>query len=683
MKGIPITVFAVFLIYISGKAQTNTNYSRLQRITNELAKEYTLNHKNLLVKAKQNNWDLIIKSSGKRSAYLVGINQFNHPVYYTTFNNTIAAATVGTDKLWPNGSSGLNLSGASDSLKNKLAIWDGGAVLGTHLELKGRINQMDNAYLNMGEGSAHATHVTGTMMATGINPLVKGMSFGLKGIQAYDFFNDNTEMSKAASGLLLSNHSYGTICGWYQDTDGSWTFEGNNGDSVDYNFGYYNMDAATWDDIAYNAPYYLIVKATGNNRDVNGPSIGGTYYYYDINGTKISATRQAGISSNDGYDVIGTSGNAKNILTIGAVKSIVNGYTSPSDVIMTTYSDWGPTDDGRIKPDLVADGESIYSTSSANDSDYEVESGTSMSTASVTGSLLLLQDYYGQLQKGKYLRAATLKALAIHTADEAGDNPGPDYKFGWGLLDMNKAADLITESVKQQNDTTSKHLLIESSLTNNSTNYLKVKAGCGGIITATVSWTDPKGLVETVNVLNNKTPKLINDLDVRIVRDTDKVIFYPWVLNPMIPSAAATKGDNHVDNVEKVEVDSAIPGTSYSIMVSNKGTLLGGKQAYSLIVSGVGGNKFCETSQDSAFNPIVYPNPCNQYFNLKFYINNTSNVSVRLVSINGKTVLNEHYTSQKGLFMKQIDTQSIASGVYILETMVNNTKAVKKILLIH
>ena len=58
----------------------------------------------------------------------------------------------------------------------------------------------------------------------------------------------------------------------------------------------------------------------------------------------------------DGYDCIGNRGVAKNILTVGAVKDIPAGYSTPADVIIEDYSGWGPTDDGRIKPDIVANG---------------------------------------------------------------------------------------------------------------------------------------------------------------------------------------------------------------------------------------------------------------------------------------------------------------------------------------
>lgn len=102
---------------------------------------------------------------------------------------------------------------------------------------------------------------------------------------------------------------------------------------------------------------------------------------------------------------------------------------------ITGFSSFGPADDGRIKPDIVAPGQAVFSTSAASPNDYEVLSGTSMSAPAVTGTLAILQELYKNLNGGSYMKSATLKALAIHTAREAGPNEGPDYMFGWGLLD--------------------------------------------------------------------------------------------------------------------------------------------------------------------------------------------------------------------------------------------------------
>lgn len=572
-------------------AQVRTNIKELERAAVASFAKHDSNIKKAFTLARLYHWDTVMTNKGHGISRLVGVDELNHPIYYTTFDNLIAAATTGASELWPNGSNGFSLSGSSNYLKDKLGIWDGGGVLSTHKELKGRIEQKQGWASNTDEGSIHATHVTGTMMATGINPSAKGMCYKLPNIQAYLFNDDVTTITSAAQNLLLSNHSYGAVCGWYMDGNGNWFYEGSEGETSDFKFGYYNDASASYDNIAFNAPYYLIVKASGNNRTSNGPSLGGSYYYYDTYGNRKQTIRVSGISDNDSYKSIGTTGNAKNILTVGAVNGIANGYKSANDVVMTSFSSWGPTDDGRIKPDLVADGVNVLSCSAANDSAYASLSGTSMATPNVTGSLMLLQEFYARLMNGTFMRAATLKGLAIHTAKEAGTDAGPDYRFGWGLLNVAKGAEVIKAAVTSGNAQTSPHLLFENVLNNGHSYSVNVIASGKTPLTATICWTDPAGSVVTTNILNNTNIELVNDLDIRITKNG--VTYFPWILNPKFPDAAATKGDNYRDNVEKIEIDSVVPGQVYTITVSHKGTLKDSTQAYSLIISGVGGKAYC------------------------------------------------------------------------------------------
>jgi len=169
----------------------------------------------------------------------------------------------------------------------------------------------------------------------------------------------------------------------------------------DYKFGYYSDAAANLDDIAYSAPNYLIVKSAGNVRTETGPQVGNPYFRANSSGQMVSAgNRPAGISSNDSYDIISWDCGAKNILTVGAVGGLANGYSRKEDIIATDFSAWGPTDDGRIKPDLVADGVDLLSPINTSNTSYAVFSGTSMSAPNTTGSLLLLQEYYTKLKPG-------------------------------------------------------------------------------------------------------------------------------------------------------------------------------------------------------------------------------------------------------------------------------------------
>jgi len=575
-------------------AQEKTNTDVLERASRTTAQKESARYTQLQTLARQKGWPTSLKGKKGRIAILRDVNDQGIPIYITTLDNIISAATIRTSLLWPGGSTGLSLNGSSTSVKGKIAIWDEAKPLPTHVELTGRVTQKDNAT----SVSDHSTHVAGTMIASGVNPLAKGMSYGQQLLLAYDWNNDNSEMLAAASQLLVSNHSYGVVAGWnYNSGNGHWEFYGDPGDTADYKFGYYDSDSQMWDSIAYNAPNYLILKAAGNNRGETGPAVGQAYYRYNSSGVMAYAgLRPAGISSNDTYDDIATSAGAKNILTVGAVNPIPGGYSSASDVVMSDFSSWGPTDDGRIKPDLVADGVNVLSCIGTSNTAYDTYSGTSMATPSVTGSLLLLQEYYAKLHSGSFMRSATLKGLAIHTADEAGIADGPDYTFGWGLVDIQKAAGVITSDTSASRN----QAIYENTLTSSTadTYSLNVVASGNGPLVATICWTDPPGDVSTTNLLNNTSKKLINDLDIRITDGT--TTWYPYVLDPSHPWNAATTGDDAINNVEEVVIKNVVPGHTYTIKVTHKGTLARGSQAYSLVLSGIGGSTYCTSASTSS-----------------------------------------------------------------------------------
>ena len=611
------TILTCSVLVTNSIAQTTTEPAILERTAKALKIADNENYIKALSLAKQKGWALTITDKEGNVGKLVGVDAFNLPKYYIQHNNAIAANTTRANQLWPGGSSGLNLSGSSNAVKNKLGVWDGGKILNTHVELVNRVTQKDNAAVL----SDHATHVTGTMVASGVNPSAKGMAYGIQGIIAYDFTGDKAEIASEAANLLISNHSYGTISGWnYNSSQSRWEFYGRSTDNEDYKFGYYSNDAQLIDSIAYNAPYYLFVKSAGNSRNQNGPAVGQPYFRYNASNSMAAAgNRPDGISSNDGYGIVSWEGNAKNILTVGAVNGISSIYSRPEDVVMSNFSCWGPTDDGRIKPDVVANGVAVLSSTSGSNTSYASLSGTSMSSPNASGSLLLLQELYARLKNGEFLRAATIKGLAIHTASEAGSAPGPDYKFGFGLLNVEKAAAVISASVANNNSASSEHLMFENVLNATTTSFsTNVIASGKGQLRATISWTDPKGNVETVNVLNDPTPKLVNDLDVRITTNNGAKVYRPWVMIPSSPSSDPSPGDNVIDNVEVIDVDSTIPGQSYTVTVTHKNTLQRGTQAYSLLVSGVGGTAYCPSTPSSntggkidsvSFRTIRYSNP--------------------------------------------------------------------------
>lgn len=504
------------------------------------------------------------------------------PVFYIT-NNINAARTVSTDKVWPGGQAGLSLDGAGMTM----AEWDSGAVDVGHVEFSGRVTQVDEA----AEVSAHATHVAGTLVGAGCCTLLgedlRGMAYAAN-LDAYDWLSDTAEMAEAAAnGQLVSNHSYGTAAGWIYtgepDPPHTWLWIGGADPTVqeDPKFGYYDGESQLWDQIAYDAPYLLVVKSAGNDHTDIGPAEGEEYTLIDQQGDPdgtSTASRHPDCWP-DGYDCLPTHSVAKNILTIGAVDDLPGGYVplgGAQQVAMASFSSWGPTDDGRIKPDLVGNGMFLFS-AWPDFPFFGGAAGTSMSTPNVSASLLLLQQHYENLNgPDNFLRAATLKALAIHTADEAGPAPGPDYAFGWGLLNTLSAAQVISQEGER-------HRIIEANLANGEADTWTVSvAAPDAKLKATLVWADPPGTPPALD-LDPPNRMLVNDLDLRIARGGNS--WLPWVLDPADPAAPATTGDNDRDNVEQVVIGNA-DTCSYDLRVTHKGSLLDSQaQAYSLIVS--------------------------------------------------------------------------------------------------
>lgn len=537
-----------------------TQVAELEKMSLEFSQRYSDQRAKAEAYAKANNLLLDHYLPNGKVISMIGLDEFGKPIYQQTYNNSTAAATISTNRVYPvaNGPSKYNLTGRG----YRIGVWDGGTTRITHREFQGRAIQSDNGTLPLSE---HATHVGGTVGAGGIQPNIRGMAYEST-ILACDWANDDSEMaSRAAQGVLVSNHSYGAICGWDNST-GSWVWNGNASvnPTYDFKFGYYDSRARDWDRIMFNAPYYLIVKSAGNSRG-EGPN--------DPNRP-----------NNGPYDCLPTYSVAKNILTVGAVNGLNNGYNNPNGVVMSSFSSWGPADDGRIKPDVVGNGVGVRSLGIGSDVQTVELSGTSMSGPSVAGSCLLLQEHFSNTHRLRKMRNSTLKGLVIHTADECWNFPGPDYRFGWGLMNTRKAADVIS------NDS-AKSLIIEDVLTNQQVKEIQVTASGTEQLAATLCWTDFQGTPGPA-AYNSRLKMLVNDLDLRIINNNTQQVFFPWRLNPDSAANPARKGDNEVDNVEKVEVGATAAGTSYTIRISHKGTLFSNAQVqpiqnFSLIVSGV------------------------------------------------------------------------------------------------
>ncbi len=554
------------------------------------------------------------------------------PIYVSTDNASAAIATK-TVALHNGGELGLNLEGQNMNV----GVWDGGFVLKNHVEFMNdeatptsRITTPQTVLPNPATND-HATHVMGTIVAKGVNATAKGMAPKANAV-SYNWTNDlaNVTTQIATNGLLISNHSYGVpVISESGNAQDAWVM------------GCYDSESRQWDQLAFASPYYLMVTSAGNSG---------------------SETYTGGMAA--GYDKLTFEKNAKNNLVVANSNPFVLPNGSVNLFPINSSSSQGPSDDGRIKPDIAGDGTNLLSTFNTNTTSYATLTGTSMASPNVAGSLLLLQQYYNQLNS-VFMRSSTLKGLACHTARDGG-TAGPDAKFGWGLLDAKKAAEVITKN----NENPKRAIIFENQLAQSEVYTIQVGVTSGEKLEATLSWIDPAGLPKDGNV-NDATPALVNDLDLRISKDSN--VFFPWKLQVPNVAAAAITGDNIVDNIEKVEVTN--PDGIYTITVSHKGNLQSGPQAYSLIVTGANFQSLSlnEVSENAI---SIYPNPTSGIVN--FNTNDSSIIkSIVVFDFCGKMIRK----IQNAESLNSFDISDLSSGLYVVDFYTqDDLKIVKKII---
>ena len=495
--------------------------------------------------AETHNIPLRTEVNGRiRALHLV---ENGKPVFKVTHNANAAISTA-ADMVFSSSSFGQNGEGVT------VGVWDAGHVLDIHQELIGRVNLRDSSTEGV---DYHATHVAGTIAAAGVRASARGMA-SMATIDSYDWDLVESELISVAATssnqndkIYLSNHSWGFTAGW--DGEEFYGYE---------DFGRYSYMVKDLDDISYDAPYHLSVWAAGNDRiDVgNGSQLGDGVY-------------------KGGYDTLTAFPVAKNVLTVGAVNDgVYANERSISQASMANFSSWGPCDDGRIKPDVVGNGVDVYSTGSDYNSHYFTSRGTSMATPNVSGSAALLIELYGELFNEGRMRASTLKGLIIHTADDCG-RVGPDYEYGWGLMNTLAAAEQIKAHAEGQ-----PMKLKEDYLASFNRKFVTNVVYSSGLepLRVTLCWTDPPGVIDYAS--DDRTPDLVNDLDL-IVRGPQGD-YFPYRLRYEEPTADALQdAKNAVDNVEQVYIQTPAKG-NYTIVVDYDGFLSGFRQDYSLLVSG-------------------------------------------------------------------------------------------------
>lgn len=374
-------------------------------------------------------------------------------------------------------------------------VRDDGSI-GPHIDFQGRV---DNSYQPGGPGS-HETPVAGTLGGAGnIDPYAKGMADGafMFGTDYEETFLDLSMDLHFNEGVVITNSSYSNGC-----NDG------------------YMANSATVDQQIYENPSLIHIFSAGNSNN-----------------------------SDCGYGAGNQWGNVTGGHKVG--KNAITATSIYYDGTIVASSSRGPAQDGRIKPDISAQGV-VYAQLPNNE--YTEISGTSFSSPSVAGVLAQLYQAYKTWNAGINPPSALMKACLLNTANDLG-NVGPDFIYGWGHLNAYRAMKTV-EEVRYFSDEVEEGIENQHSLAiAPDVTQLKVM----------VYWSDVEGTPFSAKAL-------VNNLDIQLLTPSGDIIL-PYLLDHTPDVAAlnspATNGVDDLNNVEQIVIDNPIVGTgNYTLLVN-------------------------------------------------------------------------------------------------------------------
>lgn len=475
----------------------------------------------------------------------------------------------------------LGLTGAGQTV----AVCDTGLDTGNtstlHPDFAGRVTGFGwlsgiyRSTYSWADENSHGTHVAGSVLGSG------SMSTGKYRGVAYEA---NLIMQGTQSSLSGIPNQLGTL--FLQAYDNGARIHSNSwGEDSP---GKYSYSARYLDQYVWSNKNFLVVMAAGN---------------------------EGMDADNDGVVDLGSicsPGTAKNCIAVGASESyrtsggystyrwgdlwsgdypaepIKSDYTSRphtgNDMGLGAFSSRGPTEDGRIKPDIIAPGINIISTRSkmasgegwgtvTGNTNYLYMGGTSMATPLVSGAAALTREWLAKEHDRTNPSAALVKALLLNGARNmapgqygTGDtkeipSARPSNVQGWGHLDL--------YSTLSPEEGITLMLYDDNALVTGQTNTFSI----------VVSEAQAKPFILTMAYSDfystyGAGKKLVNDLDLT-VETPSKTILYPNNLGKL----------DATNNVEILEFVASAPGT-YTVRVNGRNVPEGGSQPYALVMRG-------------------------------------------------------------------------------------------------
>ena len=380
-------------------------------------------------------------------------------------------------------------------------------IIGPHIDYEGRLP----IQFPTTNGGDHGDHVAGTIMGAGnLDPKGRGMAFGA---DLYVYSSANNNYNNAVNhyntyNVVITSKSYSNGC----------------------NAGYTSLSRQLDQQTRQNSSLIHVFSA-GNN----GTSDCGY-----------------GAGSNWG-NITGGHKMGKNVIATGNLTS--------GDLIATSSSR-GPADDGRIKPDICAKGSSVYSTIDPND--YGDKTGTSMACPGISGSIGQLYHAYKSMNANQNPPSGLIKGVILNTADDLG-NPGPDFIYGWGRINLRRALNVL-----ENNQYSS------ATITNLGNSIVPVSVpGNVKELRVMVYWHDFEATTTAAKAI-------VNNIDI-VLTDPSNNTFLPWVLNPtpnvITLNSNAVRAVDSLNNMEQVTIDNPASGI-YNLSITGTSVPQGPQQCF-------------------------------------------------------------------------------------------------------